>query len=350
LETNGPIVQQAHKSMENPQSPLTWRQLLEKILSDQQEFDRLVKALSVDARTLRGWARGTTQPRSQGLLLLLHNLSSEYQEIMPHLVQEEFPDVYEQYVVMQTNVEITSTTIPSAVYERVLQERATSLNDRSLWGIGVAVLRPLITQLSQGSELVVAVLVRCVPPTPGEHLVTRLQEMVVETNDENVREPLYFFMGVNSLAGYILEMGKPRVYNDLQSFPTPVAADDNFTSSMASVAGYPICQNGAFGGILLVYSTASRFFSRRKLDLLQKYSELLALAFREKDFFPLESILLQLIPLPETQLTTLTLLREKIHQLMAMHEQKQEPLTYRQAEALALKELFAKGERTNAEP
>jgi GAF domain len=326
--------------MEKPRS-LTWRQLLEKILADQQEFDRLVKALSVDARTLRGWAKGTTNPRSQGLLLLLHNLPPAYQEIMPQLVQAEFPDVYEQYEAMRAKVDITATTIPGIVYERVLQERTTSLTERSFWGVGVLVLRTLITQLSQGSELVVAVLIRCVPPASGEHHITRLHEDVIETNDE-VREPLYF-MGVNSLAGYVLEMGKPVVYNELPRLPTPVATDA-FTASMASVAGYPICQNGSFGGVLLVYSTSPRFFSRRKLDLLQKYSELLALAFREEGFFPPEAIFLQIIPQPETQMTTLTLLREKIQELMASAERKQEPLTYRQAEALALKELFAKGE------
>jgi hypothetical protein len=328
--------------MDTPRSPLTWRQILDKILSDQQEFDRLVKALSVDPRTLKGWAKGTSNPRSQGLLLLLHNLPAAYQDILPQLVQTEFPDVYEQYEAMLRKVEITATTIPAVLYERVLQERATTLHPLARWGVGSSVLRTLITQLSQGSELVVAVLVSCVPPGPGESHVTRLQEWVVETNEENVREPRYY-MGMNSLAGYVLEMGKPCVYNELQSFPTPVATDA-FTASMASVAGYPICQNGSFGGVLLIYSTAPRFFSRRKLDLLQKYSDLCALAFREEAFFPQESIFLQIIPERETQMATLALLREKIHELMASAERKEEPMTYRQAEELVLKQLFAKGE------
>ncbi len=83
-----------------------WRKLLENIIADAQERQRIANRLGVNPATLVRWTRGETNPRYENLQRLLKALP-EQQETLTQLLLEEFPtfdmpvgeDISEQIVV-----------------------------------------------------------------------------------------------------------------------------------------------------------------------------------------------------------------------------------------------------------
>ena len=63
----------------------TWRKLLENIIADAQERQRIANKLGVNPATLMRWARGETNPRQENLQRLLKALP-EQQETLARLL------------------------------------------------------------------------------------------------------------------------------------------------------------------------------------------------------------------------------------------------------------------------
>ena len=64
-----------------------------------------------------------------------------------------------------------------------------------------------------------------------------------------------------------------------------------------SVAIYPILYAGCIAGVFLVSSTQyNHFLSQARTSLMQKYADLLALAFEPEDFYTPDEIALHVMP------------------------------------------------------
>src|SRR5262249_7444763 len=73
-------------------------------------------------------------------------------------------------------------------------------------------------------------------------------------------------------------------------------------------------------GCLVLLAQVENFFSRVRIDLLRKFANLLALAFKEADFFPLEHITLSVMPDHSAQLLALTLLNEQVKRILTLEQ------------------------------
>ncbi|WP_220192607.1 hypothetical protein [Ktedonospora formicarum] len=127
------------------------------------------------------------------------------------------------------------------------------------------------------------------------------------------------FLGVESLAGYVINTGNARVIADrsdgFQLFP--VVWDEHEQSSMA----HPIMLGNTIAGCLLGSSTRPKFFlSRSHQALFAAYTKLLNLAFSADDYVPLDMVELYPMPLPANQQQFLTHFRSRVTQVM-IHNQ-----------------------------
>src|SRR5579864_5095707 len=98
-----------------------WRKLLENIIADAQERQRIANELGVNPVTLIRWARGETNPRQENLQRLLKALPAQ-QQTLTRLLTEEFPAFD-----MPAN-EDWSEHIPAEIYSRILNTY-TNLQD-----------------------------------------------------------------------------------------------------------------------------------------------------------------------------------------------------------------------------
>src|SRR5260370_35682475 len=69
-----------------------WRKLLENIIADAQERQRIGNELGVNPATLARWARGETNPRHENLQRLLKALPAQ-QQTLTRLLTEEVPPI-----------------------------------------------------------------------------------------------------------------------------------------------------------------------------------------------------------------------------------------------------------------
>src|SRR6266581_7139266 len=90
-----------------------WRKLLENIIADAQERQRIANELGVNPATLVRWAKGETNPRYENLQRLLEALPAQ-QQTLTRLIKEEFP------AFDMPASESTSEHIPGEIYSRIL--------------------------------------------------------------------------------------------------------------------------------------------------------------------------------------------------------------------------------------
>jgi len=108
------------------------------------------------------------------------------------------------------------------------------------------------------------------------------------------------FLGAESLAGNVVTLCRPGIIQDMDADHTlmPYARDPQEKSS----AVYPILYAGSIAGAILVSSKQRNYFlSQARNSLIQKYADLLALAFEPEDFFHPDQIALHVMPNFEEQ-------------------------------------------------
>src|SRR5215471_11743863 len=114
----------------------TWRRLLEDIIADPLEKQRIANELGVNPATLVRWARGETNPRHENLQRLLKALPAQ-QQSLTRLLTEEFPAFD-----MRAG-EDRSEQILEEIYSRILNTYVNTRDAQRSW-----YMSDLITQLA----------------------------------------------------------------------------------------------------------------------------------------------------------------------------------------------------------
>lgn len=322
----------------------TWRQVLHEIISDPTEYERLIKELGIEHRTLERAAKGISKPRVTFLLNLLRALP-EYEYILPDLMAKEFPDVVEQYRVAGGMGDIEKENfIPHVLIERILQQRAFPLDALVLRSIGALILENLVLQLDKERHYITALIVRCLHSGTREEgpKVTMLREYLTETSLPMPARPPTYFYGRDSLVGQVITTQTPSVINDMNN---PLAPAFPTSDNVQSVAAFPICSDGGVAGSLMVYSSQQSYFSQIRLALVRKYCALITLAFRESDFYPPDEIALELAMQPSAQLMMNALLKQRTYLILLEAEQRNVAISYDQAQMIAIRQVLEQ-ERT----
>ena len=323
------------------QEPRTWRQYLGKLLEHPAEKQRLAEALGVSERTLDRWAAGTSSPRSLSPLRRLLHALPNHRAALTDLLSLEFPlETAPSAEEEEIFLDDVFKQIPPLFYTRILETYATTVEPMRSWSMCNMVLQQLARHLDTEHEGVSALLVQCLPPVHGQ----KVQSLFVQYSwgtapTQTLPGETGRYYGAESLAGKVVATGLPAVVPDGYEAGPPFCTQRG--QELRSAAAYPIQCAGRVAGCVLVLGTQSSFFTPTRLKLVQHYSYLLALAFREHDFYAQEEIALRIMPSETTQRTLLLTVNKRIHALLSHAEQHREPLTRSQAEQLALQELEA---------
>ncbi len=147
------------------------------------------------------------------------------------------------------------------------------------------------------------------------------------------------FLGAETLAGYSVMTLRYRQVPDLR-------ADASFlpyyrAKHEVSAAACPIMFLGQIAGCVLFSSTQPDYFSLEERSVLvQGYTNLISLALREKDFYPLDLIELRIVPPPQEQQEHLMNFQSRVVKLMRATSNSQH-LHITQAERIAWQQIEA---------
>ena len=280
------------------QEAQSWRGLLKAIARDAGEKQRLVSTLGITPLTLTRWINGDSDPRPQNIRQLLNTLP-QHRARLYELLKEE-PGLID---FMRTT---TLVEIPRAIavdfYAYVLELYTATNGYARFWTLSSVILQQLLQHLDKEQYGLFTSIVRCMPLSGPQHKVRSLRESVgfgTTPWTENVEQNA-LFSGAESLAGNTVALCQATIIQDY----------DNEGSSCAvlrrdfekSCVLFPILYAGRVAGALVVASTKANFFvPTYRIELIQLYADLVALAFAAEDFYTTDQIALGVMPSHEEQ-------------------------------------------------
>jgi hypothetical protein len=280
------------------QEPQTWRDLLAEVINNPREKYRLATELGVRPITLVRWVEGTSEPRLHNLRHLLDALPQHRDQLTALLKEERGLEDFSNIMKEDTLLEI-----PSKFYIEVLTTLATITPNRRFRSICELILAQALHQLDPEEQGMAIWIITCMPPSGPENQVRSLSEQVGRgTNPWNSNlEQRGMFLGSESLAGYSVLLCRECIINDVDKERTLPASQD---PNEKSCAIYPILCANRIAGVLSVSSTQYDYFKpQSRLNLVQDFANLIALAFDETDFYELSRIHLRCLPPQEVQRT-----------------------------------------------
>jgi hypothetical protein len=313
----------------------TWRELLGRHIENPQERVRIATILEINSITLTRWVRQEFTPRPQHLQRLLDALPEE-RELLLTLIRQEFPGF--STVLEDSSATSASTTIPAEFYDRVIHTLATIPKDLHFWSLCDLIVRQVLLQLDPQRLGMAVTVARCMPPAQGNK-VRSLREVIGCGTPpwESTLENHLMLLGAESLAGYVVGMGRPMENQNLrgQSGLRPGYPGKWEESAVAA----PIMFASGIAGCLLVSSTQPDYFIAPRRALVERYAELIALVFDRQEFYELEQIALSVLPSFEVQQPFFSGFRQRVVDIMSQALRNRQPLSSLQAEQLAWQQL-----------
>ncbi len=315
--------------------PKTWRELLNTILEDPQERQRLSQELGIRSVTLLRWANNESDPRPQNLRHLVEALPLYREQLLNLLGTEQ--DFKHFQLLEQGDA---AREISDTFYTRVFRSRATTPDSSRYWTICNMVLQQALGQLDAERLGMSINVVRCMPPTASDSKIHSLRESIgIGTAPwEGEREQQAMFLGAESLCGYVVTYCRPASNQNVDDEQNLTPAHKVPHEKSASV--YPILLAGRIAGVLLVSSTQLNFFvSQARLHLIEQYANLIALAFETEEFYAPEDIQLFVMPNQEIQKRYFASFRQRVSAQLVQATQQRKPISSSHAENLVWQQL-----------
>lgn len=313
----------------------SWRELLEAIINTPAERERIAKAVGVRSITLTRWVNGESVPRAQNLRQLLRALPKEYQDEFRELLERE-----EGLSPLAATEEITpATEIPFTFINELFDTRASTPEVLRFWTLSRQILQHAIRHLDPESMGMVITVVRCMPPSADGkiHSLRECAGMGTPPWGSDL-EHQTLFLGVESLAGYVVASNRSAVIHNLEAENTFIPAYQA-EHEMSAVA-FPLLYATRIAGCLLCSSTRPNYFeSPSQLTLIHGYTNLMTLAFEPEEFYPPELIDLRVMPPPQVQQVHLASFRQRVQNIMQSSARTEHPLTMVQAQEMAWQQL-----------
>jgi hypothetical protein len=150
------------------------------------------------------------------------------------------------------------------------------------------------------------------------------------------RQTMLAFLGAESLAGSAITSNHLQVNQRLGENNTAPGYPDRWEVSAAAA---PIMRAGKTAGCLLVSSTQLDYFTAARCMLVEKFAEMLSLAFAPGDYYSFKQIELRIMPPLEEQRPVLSLFRQRTNQAMIQATREGRQLTVIQAEEQAWQQI-----------
>jgi len=319
------------------QSDAHWQAVLQKIIQPSKERQRLAAALGVNTITLTRWAKGDSRPQHTHLIRLLKVVQPHNRDELLEALMEAYPDMQEKLQ------EETFESISSAFFRQILRDRSTIIETLRPWQISGTVIDEGIRLLDPNTLGMAITPVLCMPPVPDSTGQLRIRSLH-ERGGRGVfpwhtdLEHTSIFLGMNSLAGYVVQNNRPASVRDVSKeryipvFAYPVGQE-------VSAAACPIWLEGKVAGCLMAVSTQVEHFTQTRMDLLLNLTSVFSLALNPGDFYDHRLVQLRYIPHPRHQLEPLKNFRQLVNRLMTESTLNNHPLSSAQAERRAWQEL-----------
>ena len=278
-------------SIESKYQSQTWHELLRMMIEDPHEKQRIARDVRVSTVTLQRLASKATKPREENIRKLLKAIPHHYSQVFLQLIAKEFSDIIQE----ETTTVIASPELPAAFYARVLLAYANiphSLRSQAIYDL---ILKQVVEHLDPNRQGLSVSVACCVPPLHGNKVrsLQKIRGMGTFPWEGN-QEQHSIFLGAESLAGaavhnYRMVSVLSRQEN-LSRFPV------HWMEHEQSVIACPIFCETRIAGCLLVSSTQPNYFTEVHATLIERYANLMALAFEPDSFFDHKDIELRLMP------------------------------------------------------
>ncbi len=312
----------------------TWRDLLKVVVSDTKERQRIAGVLNVNPVTLARWIGEKSNPRLDHLRPLINAMPHQHRQQLAELIAREFPLSFNTGMPEES----MGSEIPSLFYAQILHKYSTNALQMRGSMVGTHILNQIVQHIDPYEQGMLVYIASCVQAARGRKIVSLRKTISFGTAPwQSFGEQEVFFLGAESQAGYALTMRHPIIIQNPEEkrrlFPYHC-----FELEGSSVA-YPILLADQAVGSLYVTSTQPNHFTQLHLDLLQKYVELLVLAFSTQDFYALNDIELDILPPKQQQAAVINTFQQRVtgHILQAMRDDT--PINRLEAERITWKEI-----------
>ncbi|HET9920548.1 MAG TPA: GAF domain-containing protein [Ktedonobacteraceae bacterium] len=312
----------------------SWRDLLQSLLSNPAERDRIAAAIGVRSITLSRWAQGDTVPRLANLQQLLYALPVPYQAQFRSLLEQDgllhADSLKEDMTPLQE--------IPFSFVREVFETRATTSDAMRFWAISHQVLQHALRQLDPVPVGMSINVVRCMPPSSDGSIRTLHESIGRGTSPWKAELEQPMFLGAESLSGYVVMSGRSATIHNLKAerhyYPASLVEHE------ISAVAVPLMDANRVAGCLLFSSTQPEYFiSQLRIALVQGYGYLMSMAFAAEDFYPQELIQLQVMPSFAVQQQYFASFRQRVVKVMQDAVHAGHPLPLQQAEQVVWQQL-----------
>jgi len=323
-----------------------WRELLDALIAVRADRERMAQAIGVIDVTLSRWASGESSPKPRNALLLLRVIPDEYREAFQTSLQQDLPSFTlneqgpDEQVSHKPGGDDGTWQIPFQLVCRILTTHTTSFPHMVSWAIIQQTLQHALLQLRpKGSGLKITVFL-CMPPKDDGAICSLREDLSLGTApwSESLQQHAQL-VGAESLVGHTVATTRFHQVSDLRVPPTFLPYDQQDEHEI-SAATCPIMRHGfVAGGVRFSSTHVGAFMEQGLSTLLQAYTNLIALAFPDGDFYEVWRIQLQVMPTLQVQQPYLASFRARVMALMRESVSSDCPLSRGQAEKIAWQQI-----------
>lgn len=313
-----------------------WRAVLRKIIQPPKERQRIAAALGVNMITLTRWVKPNSRPQRASLARLVKVINPQQKAELLEALKLAYPDMQEKLV------EETAVVVPSSLYRSILKEQASVLENMRGQQIASTLLNAALELLDPHHVGLAITPCLCMPPI-GEGKDRSIRSLREEGGRYSHPWPpelehRSLFLGLNCLAGHVVQTGRPISIGDLTKkhyIPTLAYPSDR----EASAAACPIFLEGRIAGCLLAASTERDHFNQERMDLLINLTAIYAIALNPEDFYDPLLLRLRYIPHPSRQQEVVLSFRPRVNSLMIESMRNAQALTNTMAEKIIWQQI-----------
>lgn len=310
-----------------------WRGVLQRIIAVPAERQRLATAMSTTSMTLSRWANDNATPAKSQLIRLVQSIQLQHRAELLEALKQDYDDAH-----TWLQEEIVEP-IPGSFFSQVLNTRTTVIDSLRFWQMSELVLKQALAQLDSSGLGMSITLVQCMPPSQ-EGKIRSLRERVGKGTPpwSADLEHLAIFLGIESLAGYVVQSRRPASIEDLSKDHLLPAYQTEYE---VSAAAHPIWLEGRIAGCLLASSTQPAYFTQQRLSLLGTFSDIISLAFNKDDFYVPDLVELHIMPKAHKQRPYLSSFRQKVTETIVQATRNHRRIDNFEAERIVWQELEA---------
>lgn len=311
----------------------TWRTFLRNAICAPHEAQRLAQELGVTQITIKRWAANQSNPRFQHLQKLML-LFPQQHDFFLSSIHNEFPDFFP---LSQPDAEEAAEPISVDFYHLILTQLLATRSPFHYWSIRESVLQYILNQVDAHHQDTMVMLALCTPPAQGTIVRSLRGVMCVGNPSPGYSLEMKPFLGAESLVGYAAMILRPVIVADVQQNTTlPIPR----RSEHQSIVVYPLLHQGDhIAGTLTIASCRPNAFSMAHIRLMEQCATLFSFTCSSEEFFPPQSMLLQIMPSLAVQAPYLAQFVQRVRHVRSHTTDVYTSMSYEQAERIVWHQL-----------